>query len=491
MRSGTFLRFLRTRADALSAAGALLALALAVLLGVPAPHTLVPADRPPLPLQTALPLEPQPPSEGTRLEVLVLVLPGVGRDQAERALAEGTFHHLARLAALGAYISPLRLPEPTAQGWAEWALSTGTAGPPPPDWADFQAASGPAACVAWARVGASSSPLWQKAEAAGRPVGLVLWPAAPPSACGRVASARVEGWVQDLPASREEVRLTPAQGWQGLPFSYSEPLQGTVNLSAGGMARELHLVALDRRNDGVALYDHLLLDGDRDASAGAVLFRTDEWAEGWVFPDQGSAAAFRVLGMQQGADVRISLYRSPAYHLEVQPESLRERLASDVGPLPPPPDLEAWREGWLSGGQVLEMALRHGSGLRRIVAALYGQGDLVALWVRWTPLQEAQQIAGGLGPEAPAAVRQVLRQVDGEIGKLLQGVDLSATAVVVAFVPSEGSPQEGALVAAGRGVRQGVVDGPWSAAEAAGFVGALMGLEVPPGTARYGRALGP
>ncbi|MGC8839773.1 MAG: hypothetical protein ACP5UM_15335, partial [Anaerolineae bacterium] len=190
-------------------------------------------------------------------------------------------------------------------------------------------------------------------------------------------------------------------------------------------------------------------------------------------------------------DVRIVLYRSPAYHLAVQPQALRECLVEDVGPLPPPPDLEAWQAGWLSGAQVLEMALRHGSGLRRVVEALCRQEAPAALWVRWTPLQEGLQVAEGLGPEALSAVRQVLRQVDREMGKLLQSVDLSRTAVVVIFIPDEGSPEGGALVAAGRGVRQGVVDGPWPAEEAAGFVAALLGLEAPAGTSRYGRALGP
>ncbi len=494
MRLGPFLRFLRARADALSAAGALLALALAVLLAVPAPRAPAPRAPAPLPAWTALPLEPQPPVRGTKPEVLVLALPGVGASLAERALAEGTLHHLAYLAARGAYVSPLRLPEPTAQGWAEWALSTGEAGPPPPEWADLLTASPEEACAAWTRLNARSSPLWQRAEAAGRPTGLVLWPGALPLGCGKVASAQVEGWIRDLPAGWEEVRLTPVQGWQGLPSSYSEQLHGTVTLlpEAGFPARELHLIALDRRNDGVALYDHFLLDDDQDAGRGAVLFRADEWADAWVLPDRGSAAAFRILGVEQGQDVlRVALYRSPAYHVEVQPQTLREGLLLDMGPLSPPPDLEAWQGGLLSGEQALEMALRHGSGLRRLVEALYGQGDLAALWVRWTPLQGARQVAEALGPEAPSAVREVLRRVDEEVGKLLRKVDLSETAVVVVFLPDEGSPEGGALIAAGRDVQEGVVDGPWSAAEAAGFMGALLGVEAPGETARCRRALRP
>mgnify|MGYP005838124685 CR=1 FL=1 len=484
---------LRTRADTLSAVGALLALALAVLLGVPAPRAPAPTDFPPPPSRTALPLEPQPPSEGTRPEVLVLVLPGVGGSLAERALADGTFHHLAHLAAQGAYVSSLRFPDLPVRGWAEWVLSTGEAGPPPPEWADLLAAQSEAGCAAWVRVSALAPPLWQRAEAAGRPTGLVLWPEVLHPGCEQVASVQVEGWAQDLPARREELRLVPAEGWQGLPLSYSEPLYGTLEPSDGAAppAEGLFLLALDRRNDGVALYDHVLLDDDRDAAEGTILFRTDEWADAWVLRERLSAAAFRVLGIEQGPDVRITLYRSPAYHLEVWPQALRERLGPDTGPLSPPPDLGAWQQGWLSAAQVWEMALRHGDGLRRLVEALYRQGDLAALWARWTPLQEALQVAEVLGLEAPSAVRQVLRQVDQEIGKLLWGVDLSVTAVVVIFVPREGSPEGGALVAAGRGVRRGVVDGPWSAVEAAGFVGALLGLERPTDLSRYGRALKP
>lgn len=494
MKPGTFLRLLRTHADTLSAAAAILALAVAVLLGVPAPCAPTSTGGSPAPSWTALPLEPQPVPEGTRPGVLVLVFPGVGQDLADRALAEGTFHHLGRLAAQGVYVSALRLPEATAPGWAEWVLSTGETGAPPADWADLQAAQPEGTCAAWERVNALSSPLWRRAEAAGRPAGLVLWPKVLPLGCAQVASVQVEGWEQDLPAGQEEVVLTPAEGWQGLPASYSEPLHGTLGLSdeAGRPVGELHLAALDRRNDGTILYDHLLLDDDRDAGEGAVLFRTDEWADGWAVPHRGSAAAFRVLEMDQNPDVRVTLYRSPAYHLEVRPGALRERLLSEVGPLSPPPDLQAWQEGWLSQAQVLEMALRHGNGLGRVVEALVRQGGLAALWVRWTPLEQALQIAEGVDARVPSAGRQVLRQVDGEIGALLLSVDLSKTAVVALFLPAEESGETtGTLVAAGRGVRQGVVDGPWSAAEAAGFVGALMGLDAPAETSRYRRALVP
>lgn len=494
MKPGTFLRLLRTRADALSAAGAILALAVAVLLGVPAPRAPTPAGGSPAPSWTALAVEPQLAPEGTRPEVLVLVFPSVGQDLAERALAEGALHHLGRLAAQGVYVSALRLPEATAPGWSEWVLSTGETGAPPADWADLQTGQPGGTCAAWERMNALSSPLWRRAEAAGRPAGLVLWPGVLPLGCAQVASVQVEGWAQDLPAGQEEVVLTPAQGWQGLPASYSEPLQGTLWLSdeTGRPVGEVHLAALDQRNDGAILYDHLLLDHDQDAGEGAILFRTDEWADGWAVPHRGSAAAFRVLEMNQNSDVRVTLYRSPAYHLEVRPGALREHLLSEVGPLSPPPDLPAWQEGWLSQAQVLEMALRHGNGLSRVVEALYRQGGLAALWVRWTPLEQALQIAEGLDPREGSAGRQVLRQVDGEIGGLLQSVDLSRTAVVAIFLPAEGSGETtGALIAAGRGVRQGMVDGPWSAAEAAGFVGALMGLDAPAETSRYGRALMP
>ncbi|MGC8839248.1 MAG: hypothetical protein ACP5UM_12625, partial [Anaerolineae bacterium] len=208
MKPGTLLRVLRTHANTLPAAGALLALAM--LLGVSAPQPPAPPDRLPLPTWTALPLEPLPSPEEVGPDVLVLALPGVGPGLVERALAEGTFHHLARLAAQGVYVSPLRFPEPAVQGWAEWVLSTGEAGPPPPEWADLWAASPEAACAAWSQVRALRSSLWRRAEATGRPAGLVLWPGALPPGCGQAASIQVEGWVRDLPAGREEVLLSPA-----------------------------------------------------------------------------------------------------------------------------------------------------------------------------------------------------------------------------------------------------------------------------------------
>lgn len=494
MKPGDLHTLLRARAGAISTAGALLALALVVLLAVPAPGAPSSAT-PMMPLRATLPLGETAPNTATGPQVLVLVLPGIGGERAEHALADGTLHHLARLAAQGVYIPLLVSPEPTEVAWAGWVLSAGQgAGPPAQAESPPEALAPVVTCADWKEWHARASPVWWEAEAAGLSAGLVLWPAFLPIGCARVASAQVEGWVQDLPSAWQQVPLAPARDWEALPFSYSEPLEGRVPLPDGGQGagRSLYLALLDRRNDGVSLYDHVLLADDRDAGEEGVVFRTDEWADYWVLREEGSAASFRVTEVQHGFHAALTLYRSPAYHLEVRPPALRRALLAATGPLPPPPDLEAWQQGWLTKGQVLEMALRHERGFGKAVEFLQTHGRLALLWVRWTPLAWAWEALGALDPQGDEEARRFLRQVDADLGALLRRLDLSATAVVVVFTPPQGGAETaGACIAAGRGVRSGLVEGPTSAAQVAALVRALLGLGTPTAASLPGRALGP
>ncbi|MBC7222855.1 MAG: hypothetical protein H5T59_01025 [Anaerolineae bacterium] len=486
MRPGDFPHLLRARAGAISTAAALLALTLAVLLAVPAPGAPAPVTSA-APPRATLPLEEAAPDAAAALRVLVLVLPGIGAEQAELALADGTLHHLARLAAQGVYLPILTPPESGGTAWAGWALSAGQGAGLPED------PEAGVTCTAWKEWNARASPVWWEAEAAGHAAGLVLWPPFLPLGCARIASAQVEGWVQDLPSAWEQVSLAPAQDWQGLPFSYSEPLEGQVSLPGDGQrtGRTLYLAVLDRRNDGVALYDHVLLTDDRDAPEAGVLFRTDGWADYWVLREEGGAASFRVTEVQHGSHAALTLYRSPAYHLEVRPPALRQELLSATGPLAAPPDLEAWQQGWLTKGQVLEMTLRHERGFTKAVAFLQARGELALLWVRWTPLARAWEVLGALEPQGGEEARRFLRQVDADLGTLLRRVDLSATVVVVVFTPAQGDAKAGACIAAGRGVRPGLVEGPTPAAEVAALVRALLGLGTPSKASLPGRVLEP
>jgi len=376
------------------------------------------------------------PQPGPRIEsVLVLALDGLGLATAERGLGDGTLHNLARLAAQGVLVSGLASPEPGTPRWSQLVLSTGLASP-----LEFQEldsllapSEGRDACRVWKRFTERSQPVWSRMESSGQRAALVFWPEAIPRGCSRPTAIHVEGIAQDLPAVHREVHLSPATGWQNLPPSYSPPLQGVLRIvdAEGNEPTRLYLLALDRRNDGHILYDHFLLDSDRDAAEGSVTFRADEWAEFPVLPELGSGAAFRVLAVSRGRVPTVTLYQSPSYHLLARPPAVRADLERRLGPPSPPPDLEAWRKGWLTSDQVIEMGLRQVSWLRQVVEYLYQEQAANLLLVRWTPVRDTAAAIREVAASPESEHRCLLRQVDHEVGTLLRSVDLSRTSVLV------------------------------------------------------------
>ncbi|MGQ9585467.1 MAG: hypothetical protein ACUVXG_08710 [Anaerolineae bacterium] len=493
MSNHPILRFLRWHAQAISLGFALGGL-LAALLWMPsallAPRQSNNGAGPQPPSLEGSPLQPLPPGGGESEGVLALALEGVGYDAVERALADGTLHNLARLAARGVWTSGLVPPSESAPPGLPWVLSTGHVPLPRPS-EEPGAARLPFGdqtdCSARGPSVGGTDPLWRRAKEAGQQTTLVFWPEKVPPECLDSVAVHIAGLVQDLPAARYEVRLSPAQEWQNLPESYSPPLQGVLRIADEEKERtRLYLLALDRRNDGHILYDHILLDSDRDAGEGGVMIRIGEWAEYPLLADEGSGAAFHLLSISGGRDPVATVYRSPSYHLWAQPPAVRTGLEREVGPPSPPPDLEAWRQGWLGREQLVEMARRHSRWLRQTVQYLHEEHPTGLTLVRWTPLETAleafQEVARNGQPEP----RDLLRQVDQELGLLFQSVDLSRTAVVVfsthqapSLLPGDDRAAgvgPGFLAAAGPGLQRGVRLGLWKVTDVAPFLAALLGL---------------
>ncbi|NLE76306.1 MAG: hypothetical protein GX605_06085 [Chloroflexi bacterium] len=476
-------QLLRRHARSASVGLALLGL-VALVLRMPPPlptarHAIDLAGAPP-PLPVEVWPVPYPPSPAGG--VVALTLPDVDRTLADQSLADGTLHHLATLAAGGIWAEQLQVP-PYRSAWqTQAALATGQGDSlPVGGWAAWP--EGPASadeCVLWEAWRRSAPAVWAQAEAQGLRAALLFWPEMAPPACAPAASLQVDGLVQDLPAALVEVALSPAAGWQNMPHSYSPPLGGLIRVTdaEGQVQARVHLLALDRRNDGVDLPDHFVLALDRDAGEGAALFRVDAWIDVELLPGLGSGAAFRVLSVSGGDRPTVTLYRSPSYHLQGRPADALQRLQAAVGPPSPPADLEAWDRGWLSAAQVQEMALRSNEWLRRAVQHLYSAGEADLLWVRWWPLDSARGALAHMSPDAAQGERSLLRNLDGELAALLRSVDLARTSVLVLSEGSAGDPGpgDGFLVAAGRGVRQGVAVGRLRATDIVPLLLELLGL---------------
>lgn len=371
-----------------------------LLVGACAPQRLAPALTPLPTLQATL--RPTAPRAG----LLLVALEGVREHELRTWLDEGALPYLTTLVERGRLAS-LTPPEPTLPDLALRALLAGQSGAEaPPFW---QAQPGYASAL----VGA--------------------WPGGGPAQ----ADFGLAPTEPQVDPALHEPRLLPAQGWVDAPPSFSPRLEATLEVQHKGQpVATLYLLAVDTRNDNTVDYDEYWLAPTRHIGPTAVRLQAGGTEAASLRVSEAVGVDWYLL---EGQADQLRLYQSAASLTQVWPEALAERLPPALQIYPAPPDLRAYRQGWLDVYELQQMAQYQTLWLAEASAWLWQQlptdrvpilatrwsapGQLQAALLLVDPTQRPWQ---RLHPPTLLAVRRAtLADSEAALRRLLSQVDLS------------------------------------------------------------------
>lgn len=245
------------------------------------------------------------------------------------------------------------------------------------------------------------------------------------------------------------VVVTPAlaRDWTSLPPSTRPPLEITVDVPptyARGVRYHVALLAT-----GDAGYDHLLVAPRRDGQAAVARLRVGELSD-WITETFETASGrrrgrfrFQLIALSPDAhDVRLYVTAINTAEPYTIPAELTPALEAVAGPYMEVDDPWAFMDGWIPLEAFTAQLTAHTTWWTRATAHVLAacDWDLAFSWVG--TIDHVQHVLyGGIEPRArtydPASadrwlrvIRDVYREVDEGVARILQAVDLDRTVVL-------------------------------------------------------------
>ena len=379
--------------------------------------------------------------------VILLTLAGARADFVEPYIVDGTMRNLAMLASNGLVTEYVLGVDPSSPAVSHTSLAcgsrprtTGIVGE------RFRRLGQPIDRVTDSMKGVPSDvpPLWAWDDSKNGPTDAVLfWPGADR---GSVQEGDVFLSLNDSLAAPKLHRLelsVPPSTVDGMPASFSPYLLGDAAIegSNGESLVTFSLVALDSRDDAVAEYDVVAIafaEDDGVEPGPFTVLVSDSWA---IFqlpgkPAAGVALKLKVVeqsGETEADSVVVTLYQSGVVEVLSKPADLARELVAEIGVPLPPPDEGSLDSGLIAPADYLTLAERH---LRWKADAVAYIQERYAPRVTLASLDIVGEISAirlaesGDGIYDPM-LRGVYRTVDQAVGRLLAGVDLSQTTVLI------------------------------------------------------------
>ena len=396
----------------------------------------------PLPTRT---LEPTPTvAAGSGPRVVVLSLDGAQAGRVQGYLADGTMPALARLAGQGATAQYALSVDPSLAAPAHASLATGAYPATTGVASDRYHQAGTAFtdvvdALAGAPLGAE--PVWRTAMREARRTAAICWPGVSLEVPATLADYTVATGTVDAPSALHEVKLAEAQGWAGVPRSFSPPLEGSFVIRKGQVPlATLYVLAIDTSDNGQADYDTFILSRTRAVDGRSARLRQGQTAP-LVIDDLLLSGAYFTLS-QAGAD-SVRIFQSRVCYNRAQPNELVREINSRFGFFPAGGDLDALRQGWITPAQYEQATEVQSQWIRavtRFVLESYKPELLFACQPPADALQHAFLLVDPRQPGYTAElaaqddrhVRQGYALADAAVADLAEALDLrQATLVVV------------------------------------------------------------
>lgn len=379
-------------------------------------------------------------SEAVR--VIVMAMDGARPDWIASHIQNGNMPNLAALAQRGVAAAYMQAVDPTLAATDYLSLSTGAfpshTGVVSDKYHGIQQAfHEPARLMAEPVV----EPIWRTAMRHGLKTAVLFWPGASPDISASRADYVAVTAESQLPSAQHVITLQEAKDWHAAPHSFSPWREGTLRIMSneGSTVAVFNVLAADSTDDGVANYDLLIVDTDKDLANGHAQMQLGQWANVTISPRLQSGATFCFTA---SGSVTATIYTSSVNYNQARPDGLLKALNAELGFPPPVPDVEALHNGWISPQQYYEMAERRAKWMMDATLLVYQthQPELVltaqsviAECARAFLLVDEQQ--EGYTPERAAVYASYLQKAhktaDENLGHLLGVVNLARCVVFV------------------------------------------------------------
>ena len=378
--------------------------------------------------------------------VMLLSLEGARADYVEPYIVDGTMENLALLASNGLVTEYVQGVNPSSSVASHTSLAsgsrprvTGVVGEryrrkgQPTDRAT-EAVSG---------VSAGAPALWAWDDNAdGSQDAVLFWPGVR-AAAGSGDDIFVSFGNSLGPARTYALGLRAPQNQPaGLPACFSPLLMQHTRIDdhGGSLLAELWVVALDTLDDDAVAYDSLglaLAPAGSGAPAVFTVFKRDSWAILGLPEQPNASVAFKLTSIEQAGDesgvMNTVFYQSEIVCISSQPAVLTDELIDDIGLPAPAPEHTSVDAGLLSATDYLTLAEQH---LRwETDAAIYIQEHyaprILAVSFDAVRLISEVWLAGNDAGTYDRTLRGGYRTADQAVGRLLAGIDLNQSTVMI------------------------------------------------------------
>jgi len=251
-----------------------------------------------------------------------------------------------------------------------------------------------------------------------------------------------------IPGRAIKIETKPAQGWSNLPKSFRPHLEFEITVPPTYVeGHKMHVIIYASTDEG---YDRMLISDTKDAGKAVTDITMGEYGP-WITKNfkardyqRNGRFRFQILELtKDGKDFK--LYQSAINMADPYsvPASLSAEVEKVAGVYMEVDDPWAFMDGWMDGETYLEQLGLHadwwGNATRYVLENK--EWDLAFSWVGTIDHIE-HVLYSGIEPKARVynpekadwcmdMIRQVYKQVDDNIGKILESIDLENTYVVL------------------------------------------------------------
>lgn len=268
------------------------------------------------------------------------------------------------------------------------------------------------------------------------------------TASSSVFSTKLERCNQ-VPGRAVVVKPEVAEGWTNVPYSKSTPLEISITIPPTYVKKGIDYQALIIDTQGKG-YDQIIISKSKDIAQAVVQLGVGEfsnWLTESILTEEGEKLGrFRFHLVELSPDgENLRLYASAINTAEnyTQPEDLTARLEEVAGPYMEVDDPWAYMDGWITLDHYLEQLQAHADwwGKATKYTLENYEWDLAFSWVG--TIDHVQHVLyGGIVPECRVydadkaemcwdSIRHTYQQVDDNIARILEAVDLNNTMVVL------------------------------------------------------------
>jgi len=252
----------------------------------------------------------------------------------------------------------------------------------------------------------------------------------------------------EIPGRAVQVKPEKANGWKNLPESHKPVLEFEITVPPTYVeGYKMHVIIYASKPEG---YDRMLISESKDASKAVTDIKMGEYGP-WIVKrfkardyERDGRFRFQILELSPDGE-HFKLYQSAINTAETYsvPAGLTKEVEEVAGYFMEVDDPWAFMDGWMDGASYLEQLRLHadwwGNATRYVLKNK--EWDLAFSWVGTIDHIE-HVLYSGIEPKARVydpdkaewcmdMIRKVYMQVDENIGKILESVDLENTYVVL------------------------------------------------------------